>query len=113
MLVLGDASYGLYLFHAIAIQFHLAGAAALGLPWLRSWPAFVAGFFAIVAFAIVVYIRVEEPARRWVRRSWLRPGDVRRPLPVPARVPPIVSRPGAQPSALYAVSMQRRDSAKL
>ena len=61
MILLGDASYSLYLFHATAIYAFLGTAAILGWSWLLSWPAFWGCFGLIVLFTIAVYNWVEDP----------------------------------------------------
>ncbi len=67
MILLGDASYSVYLFHATAIYALLGTAAILGSGRLLSWPAFFSCFGLIVLFTIAVYKWVEQPARRWIR----------------------------------------------
>jgi len=71
LILLGNASYSVYLFHATAIYAFIALAHRLGTPWMMSWPAFGLGFLLIVAFTIAVFEWVEEPARDWIRQRLL------------------------------------------
>ena len=68
LILLGNASYALYLFHAIFIQAYVDAAAVWGTTWMLTWPAFVLCFLLIVGFTIVVFEKIEEPARDWIRR---------------------------------------------
>lgn len=77
LVLLGNASYALYLFHATAIQTFLDWAALLRLEWLLTWPAFIACFAAIVACTIGAYVGFEEPMRQWIRGRLTGPKAIR------------------------------------
>ena len=83
LILLGNASYSLYLFHATAIYAFLGTVAFLGQHWLVSWPMFFLCFALIVLFTIAVYKWVEEPARHWIRVR-LSPGRVASEVPAAA-----------------------------
>jgi len=70
LILLGNASYSLYLFHAVFIQAFVDNAKMFGSTWMLSWPAFVLCFLLTAAFTIVVFLKVEEPARDWILRKW-------------------------------------------
>jgi peptidoglycan/LPS O-acetylase OafA/YrhL len=67
LLLLGNASYSLYLFHATGIHALLSATAILGLVRLVSWPLFLLALAVIVLFSIAVHKWIEEPLRHWIR----------------------------------------------
>ena len=75
MVLLGNASYALYLLHVPVIYLtYTAARAWFGAESPNTWPMFVAyGFFAI-GLSILAFLLVEEPMRQMLRRhltEWL------------------------------------------
>jgi peptidoglycan/LPS O-acetylase OafA/YrhL len=81
-ILLGQASYGVYLFH-IPVMFTLLAFARHLFPILPNgeagvWTLYIATILITTALAIPIYYYYEQPARRhlsqWVRRRWSHPG---------------------------------------
>lgn len=68
LLLLGEASYGLYLFHLPLLSRVREVGAAVGASWDRWWQPVVVAAVASLALSVAVLKLVEEPARRSVRR---------------------------------------------
>jgi len=79
MVLLGNASYALYLLHIPLIFWTYFISRA----WFRAespntWPLFVAYVFVAIGVSILAFLLVEEPMRHRLRRRltvWLGPGD--------------------------------------
>jgi peptidoglycan/LPS O-acetylase OafA/YrhL len=82
MVRLGEASYALYLFHSPLLGYHqlLRGFLRLRAPGLTTpaWLQASAFLVTAIALSLLVFRRVEEPARRAIRR-WRADAGVRRP----------------------------------
>lgn len=68
LLLLGEASYALYLFHLPLLSRVRELGAAMGVSWDRWWQPVVVAAVASLALSVAVLKLVEEPARRSVRR---------------------------------------------
>ena len=79
LLLLGDASYALYLVHNPLISVSSRLVAAVAPNWLAGMAL---GMAASVAGSLIFYLVYEKPARRWVRARLSRIG--REPLEAPA-----------------------------
>ena len=66
-LVLGQLSYGLYLFHNAVPQ-----ALARWWPQVKGWPMLVASVCGVVGIAYLLHLGVERPMRQWGRHLALR-----------------------------------------
>jgi peptidoglycan/LPS O-acetylase OafA/YrhL len=64
LVLLGDASYSLYLLHATIIGIFFS---PFGTIRHQSWGGIVVGIAISVVVSILVYLFLEEPARRWLR----------------------------------------------
>jgi exopolysaccharide production protein ExoZ len=90
VLLLGDASYALYLFHADVIETMRAMSATL--PWLDFTRHAAAAFAALVLsclLAVAIHLRIEKPLLRRLRR-WSKGGYEKDRRALPLRV---VGRP--------------------
>ena len=69
-LVLGDASYSIYLVHymVLMVATKLIGSSPHGVVF--NSVAIVLCTIAILALSILLYTYYESPARKWLRRMW-------------------------------------------
>ncbi|WP_419829630.1 acyltransferase family protein [Methylobacterium sp.] len=88
LVILGNASYALYLVHPFALRLGREALLRLGLvPVLHPWGSVVVMLAGSVAAALLVHRFVERPLSRWAR-DHLDPGAAQnRVRPVPAPVP--------------------------
>ncbi len=79
MVLLGNASYALYLLHVPLIFLtYTAARAWFGAESPNTWPMFVAYGFVAIGLSILAFLLVEEPMRHRLRRrltGWLAAGD--------------------------------------
>jgi len=98
LLLLGEASYGIYILHTPVHAWLRAADIVDGGRLFTSWvwvPLYVG---VVVIVSIVTFDRLEVPARRLVR-DWLTPGRRETPLGEPATItPPITGSAAAAPS---------------
>ncbi|MHB1311658.1 MAG: acyltransferase family protein [Gemmatimonadaceae bacterium] len=67
---LGNASYSLYLIHAVGHGYYLAAVNRLvGREFAVSWPSFLLYAALIIGAALLMHDAIEQPARTWLRRT--------------------------------------------
>ena len=81
MVRLGECSYALYLLHPSIIEYCSIAARHMGLGGDIVYIVFTMSFVISILASTVVFDRVEEPARRWLRARTA--GTARIPQPVP------------------------------
>lgn len=64
--VLGDASYALYIIHWIPLTVLLSGPAWLRAGWVIPWST---AFFTVL-LSVLLFYGFEQPLRLWIRRHW-------------------------------------------
>jgi peptidoglycan/LPS O-acetylase OafA/YrhL len=79
MVLLGNASYALYLLHVpVVFLTYTVARAWFGAESPNTWPMFVAYVFVAIGVSILAFLLVEEPMRHRLRRcltAWLGSGD--------------------------------------
>ncbi|MCJ2057861.1 acyltransferase [Methylobacterium sp. J-048] len=89
LVILGDASYALYLVHPFALRLGREALLRLGLaPVLHPWGGLAAMLAASVAVALLVHRFVERPLSRWVRDRLDHGAAQNRVRAAPTPVPP-------------------------
>lgn len=63
---LGQASYSLYIIHLPVLTYYLFLQRYFG--WGYSWPLFIGYVFLAVGIACLVFLYIEQPMQRWVRK---------------------------------------------
>jgi len=98
--LLGGASYSLYLLHLPLGTYLTISGKLLGFAWLSGWVGVAVYVTVAIGAALVVFLVVEEPSRRWLRARY------------EAKVLRSPPSPGLHPAIVYAVALAKSTSVR-